>query len=90
MYAGQFGDHHVQANLRQDDNSAYGDKTTGGLSYGYDLSRQWRATVSGSTGSRAHLQRAVLPGYGQTQIRPETSRNLEASLRYQDGGSQAG
>ena len=91
VYAGQFGDHHVQANLRQDDNSAYGDKTTGGLSYGYDLSRQWRATVSGSTGFRAPtFNELYYPGYGQTQIRPETSRNLEASLRYQDGGSQAG
>ena len=36
---------------------------------------------AGSTGFRAPtFNEAVLPGYGQTQIRPETSRNLEASL----------
>ena len=91
MYAGQFGDHHVRANLRQDDNSAYGDKTTGGLSYGYDLSRQWRATmVSSSTGFRAPtFNETVLPRLRPDANSPETSRNLEASLRYQDGGSQA-
>lgn len=91
VYTAQFGAHHVQANLRQDDNSVYGDKTTGGLAYGYDISRQWRAAVSASTGFRAPtFNELYYPGYGQTQIRPETSRNLEASLRYQDGGSQAG
>lgn len=91
VYRGQFAAHHLQANLRHDHSSAYGDKTTGGLTYGYDLNPHWRASLSASTGFRAPtFNELYYPGYGQTQIRPETSRNLEASLRYQEGGSQAG
>ncbi|MCB1989564.1 MAG: TonB-dependent receptor, partial [Burkholderiaceae bacterium] len=47
------GAHTVQANLRHDDDSEFGGKTTGSLAYGYGFAPGWRATASVGTAFRA-------------------------------------
>ncbi|ANN79703.1 TonB-dependent receptor domain-containing protein [Bordetella flabilis] len=95
VYLADFGAHHLQASLRNDDNSQFGNHTTGGLSYGYDITRRIRATVGASTGFRApDFNELYWPNdgffVGNPDLRPETSRNVEASLRYLDDDSEFG
>lgn len=91
VYRGDFGPHHAQLSLRHDDSSQYGGKTSGNVSYGYDISRAWQVTGSAGTGFRApSFNELYFPGYGQAGVLPERSRNLEAGLRYRDGGTDAG
>ncbi|ARP88057.1 TonB-dependent receptor domain-containing protein [Bordetella genomosp. 9] len=95
VYLGDFGAHHLQASLRNDDNSQFGNHTTGGLSYGYDITPRIRATVGASTGFRApDFNELYWPndGYfaGNPDLKPETSRNVEAGLRYADDDSELG
>lgn len=95
VYLGDFGAHHVQASVRNDDNSQFGNHTTGGLTYGYDITRRIRATVGASTGFRApDFNELYWPNdggfVGNPDLKPETSRNIEAGLRYLDDDSELG
>lgn len=45
--------HAVKFGLRLDDNSQFGNYTTGNLGYGYKINNQWRATASYGTAFRA-------------------------------------
>jgi vitamin B12 transporter len=95
VYLGDFGKHHLQASLRNDDNSQFGNRTTGGLTYGYDITQHVRASVGASTGFRApDFNELYWPndgGFtGNPDLRPETSRNYEGTLRYLDDDSEAG
>lgn len=91
VYRGDFGPHHAQLSLRHDDSSQYGGNTSGNISYGYDMSRAWQITGAAGTGFRApSFNELYFPGYGQDAVMPERSRNLEAGLRYRDGGTDAG
>ncbi|ALM85062.1 TonB-dependent siderophore receptor [Bordetella sp. N] len=95
VYLGDFGRHHVQASLRNDNNSQYGNRTTGGLTYGFDITNKVRATAGYNTGFRApnfnELYWRNDGGFqGNPNLRPETSRNYELGLRYQDDDAEAG
>ncbi len=82
-YTGYYGAHQIQTNLRQDNNSQYGAANTGLVGYGYSVSDAWRATTSFSTAFRAPtLNELYWPGYGNSAIRPEQSRNIEAGIHY--------
>jgi len=68
----------LQANLRRDDSSQYGGKTTGGIALGYKLSPAWRVTAGYSTGFKApSFNDLYYPGYSNAGLVPETSRNVE-------------
>jgi vitamin B12 transporter len=87
IYRGNFGIHHLQASLRNDNISGYGNKATGGLSYEIDLTPNWRAGLAANTGFRvptfADLYYPNDGWYtGNPALKPEKSRNLEASLAY--------
>ncbi|OZI31771.1 hypothetical protein CAL29_28290 [Bordetella genomosp. 10] len=95
VYLGDFGRHHLQASLRNDHNSQYGNRTTGGLTYGFDITSKVRATAGYNTGFRApdfnELYWRNDGGFqGNPKLRPETSRNYELGLRYQDDDAEAG
>ncbi|MDX3906307.1 MAG: TonB-dependent receptor [Pigmentiphaga sp.] len=91
IYRGDFGAHHVQGNVRYDHVARYGSRTTGGLSYGYDVAPGWQVTVAGNTGFRLPtFNDLYYPVYGNPDLRPETSRNIEAGLRYRRDGTEAG
>ena len=73
--------HRLQLNLHHDHSSQYGDETTGGLQYGYQLLPVLR--LSGSLGTAFHapsFNDLYYPGYGRTSIQPERSFNRELGL----------
>ncbi len=95
IYRGDFDRHHLQASVRNDNISGYGDKTTGSLGYDYDLTSSLKLGVAASTGFRAptfaDLYTPLSWGYqGNPNLKPEKSKNIEASLRYQSDDTQLG
>ena len=95
IYRGSWGPQSIQASARTDNNSQYGNFVTGSLTYGLDLSKNWRASVGANTGFRApnfnELYWPVTPFFmGNPLLRPEKSRNIEAGLRYTTDNTQLG
>lgn len=87
-YDMQRGDHLLDISARND-NSEYGAKTTGALGYGYNFSRELRATASVGTSFRAPtFNELYYPGYGVPTNKPEQGRNAEAGLSYRIGGAE--
>lgn len=84
------GAHTVQANVRHDDDSEFGGKSTGSLSYGYAINSEWRVTASGGTSFRAPTLYQRFSEYGDASLKPETGRNLEIGTRWTRGSSSAG
>ena len=87
IYRGSWGPQSVQASVRNDNNSQYGNFVTGSLVYGLSLTPQWRATIGANTGFRApnfnELYWPVTPFYaGNSLLQPEKSRNIELGLKY--------
>src|SRR5690606_31262909 len=77
--------------LRFDKDSQYGGQTTGGLAYGFDLTPELRLGLAASTAFRApDFNELYFPGAGNPDLKPEHSRNLEASLRYQHESGDLG
>jgi len=68
----------LQANLRRDDSSQYGGKTTGALVLGYTVSPAWRVTAGFSTGYKSpSLNDLYYPGFSNPGLVPEASQNAE-------------
>ncbi len=82
-YVGQWGRHQVQGSVRNDNNSQYGNFTTGSLAYAFDFDANWRASMAANTAFRApNFNELYYPGYANPNLSPERSRNIEAGLRY--------
>ncbi|NYT62704.1 TonB-dependent receptor [Alcaligenaceae bacterium] len=95
IYRGNFGPNHIQASVRNDNISGYGNQATGSLGYDLDLNDQWRVGVAGNTGFRAptfaDLYSPNMWGFaGNPNLKPEKSRNIEASLRYETDTTRVG
>lgn len=89
-YAGQYEAHSAQLSLREDHNTQYGNFVTGGLGYGYRLSPEWQITAQyGSAFKAPTFNQLYYPNFGDPNLAPEKSDNLEASLRYQNAIMQA-
>ncbi len=89
-WTGQFANHRLQANVRNDDNSQFGAKTTGLLAYGYQLTSNWRGNVSYGTGFKAPTFNDMYwPGAGNPDLKPETSENREGSIHYETASQHA-
>ncbi len=90
------GNHLLQANLRNDDNSQFGNATTTSLGYGYFILPTVRGTASWGTGFQAPtFNQLYYPGSGglykgNANLQPTRSENTEAGLRYNDGVHSAG
>jgi vitamin B12 transporter len=81
----------VQANLRRDESSQFGGRTTGGLAYGYAFGGGFRASASYGTAFKAPtFNDLYFPGFSNPDLQPETARNAEAALRYATRGLAAG
>lgn len=84
-YLANIGAHSLQASLREDHNSQFGNYVTGGVGYGYSFNQNWRATASyGSAFKAPTFNDLYFPGFNNPDLKPEKSDNIEASLRYQD------
>jgi len=85
----QFGQFGVVANLRFDDNSAYGSQTNGSLALTYSLSQNTRLTASYGTAFRAPtFNELFFPDFGNPNLEPEESQTFEISLRGNAGNTQ--
>jgi len=81
------GAHIANLSLRNDSISGYGPQTTGAAAYGYFFTEQWRANINYGTGFRAPtFNDLYYPGYGNTAVLPEKSKNTEAGLHYEKLG----
>jgi vitamin B12 transporter len=81
IYRIEMSAHAVQANIRHDDSSQFGGRTTGALAWGYRFTSDWRLTASAGTAFRVPtFNDLYYPGFSNPALRPETSRNAEAGL----------
>ena len=79
-----------QMSLRHDSNSQFGGKSTGNIGYGFSFNPNWRATASFGTAYKAPtFNDLYYPLFGNPNLKPEESRNIETSLRYQTDGTTA-
>ncbi len=90
IYQLRHGASSLQANLRRDDSSQYGGKTTGAIAFGYQFAPSFRMTAGGSTGFKApSFNDLYFPGFSNPSLEPETSRNVEVGA-YVSGETAAG
>lgn len=88
-WSGRFGAHSLQLNGRYDDNSQFGDKTTGLFAYGYQITPAWG--VRGSIGSAfkaPSFNDLYWPGSGNPDLRPEVALNRELGLTWEEGAQR--
>ncbi len=77
-----FGRQSLQASVRRDDNSQFGGKNTGSVLWGWDFTQTLRLTASYGTAFKAPtFNDLYYPGYGNPDLRPEKSQNIELGLR---------
>jgi vitamin B12 transporter len=88
-WSAKVGAHHLQLNARHDDNSQFGDKTTGLLAYGYDITPAWRVRGSVATAFNAPTfnqlywpMTTVTSYHGNPDLKPERALNRELGLRW--------
>lgn len=77
------GSHRLIGALRFTDHDAFGSRTTGNVDYGYRLSERVRLTAGAGTAFRAPDNTDRFGFGGNPDLRPETSRSVEAGVRYQ-------
>jgi len=88
MVQRQYGDHEVSGSLRHDDDSLFGDETTGSLAYAYHLTPSQRLGLSYSTAYKAP---SLMDLYGPSSwganpdLDAEKSKNLEAFWSFDKG-----
>lgn len=83
-WTGKLADHRFQLNVRRDNNSQFGNHTTGSAAYGYQIAQDWRANVSYGTAFKAPTFNDLYwPGSGNPNLKPEKSKNREAALHYE-------
>jgi vitamin B12 transporter len=81
-YSRELDAHRWQANVRLDQDSDFGDHSTGTLAYGYQWSPQWRLSASLGTGFRSPTLYQRFSDYGFVGLKPEESFNRELGLTY--------
>lgn len=81
-YSAQFQAHSVQANVRLDRDSDFGDHSTETLAYGYQWAPHWRFAASMGTGFRAPTLYQRYSDYGFASLKSEESFNRELGVTY--------
>ncbi|MBS3998217.1 MAG: TonB-dependent receptor [Hydrogenophaga sp.] len=84
-YGWRQGAHSLQVNARLDDDSEFGQQTNGSAAYAFAFLPNWRALASAGTAFRAPTLFQRFSMYGTPDLRPETSRNIEAGVKYEAG-----
>lgn len=90
-YVADIGNHAVQLSLREDHNTQYGNYNTGGAGYAYRLSPEWRISANyGKAFKAPTFNQLYFPNFGDPNLSPEKSDNVEASLKYTGSTWNAG
>lgn len=85
----RFGNHAVQLSQRIDDNSQFGQKTTGNLAYGYNLTPELQARLALGTAFKApSFNQLYWPNMGNPNLLPETAKNREVGLEWSRSGAR--
>ena len=79
--------HSLQLNVRRDQDSEFGGKTSGGISYGYAFAPNWRVTAAYGTAFRVPTLYQRFSEYGQADLKPETGRNVELGIHWKNDAS---
>jgi vitamin B12 transporter len=88
-YSGTVGSVSLQADVRHDDNSAYGSNTTGRAGVSYEVARGVKLrALAGTTFRAPTFNDLAYPGFGVPTIRPERGQSIEAGAAWQ--GDDAG
>ncbi|MEO5843686.1 MAG: TonB-dependent receptor [Caldimonas sp.] len=83
-YSGTFGVNSLQADLRRDNNSAYGGNTTGRLGYAIAVGGGVKLrALAGTTFRAPTFNDLAYPGFGVPGLRPERGRSVEAGASWQ-------
>jgi vitamin B12 transporter len=89
-YQGEFEQHQIQLNLRQDRYSDFGMASTWFAGYAYRLTDAWRVNASLSTGFNAPtFNDLYYPFGGNANLRAEELESQELGLQYASGAVQA-
>ena len=81
QYAGDYGSQQVTASIRNDDNEAFGNKTTGGVGWGYRWPNAVRVYLRAGNAFKAPtFNELYFPDFGNPNLGPETAVSLEAGL----------
>ena len=83
LHGGAAG-HTWQASVRRDQNSQFGDQTTGGLGWGYEFAPRWNlgASVGTSFVAPSFNQLYFPGGFGNPSLQPEEGKHAELSMRW--------
>ncbi len=77
-----FGRQSLQASVRRDDDDQFGGKTTSSVLWGWNMSDALRVTASYGTAFKTPtFNELYYPGYGNPDLKPESSRSVELGLR---------
>lgn len=96
-WQGDFGMHHLEAQIRHDDNNRYGNHDTGRLGYALLPGAGWKVYANAGTAFKAPtFNDAYWPEYldnypgayyyryvGNAELKPERSRNMELGVNWQ-------
>lgn len=83
------GAHAFRVSARRDEDTQFGGRTTGSVSWGWEFAPGLRLVANAGTAFKApSFNELYFPGYGNALLGPETSRSLELGLRGQ--GERAG
>ena len=82
----QQGPARLAGHLRLDDSNQFGSRTTGSLSAGWQVTPTLRVAVNGGTAFKVPtFNDLYYPGFANPNLRPETSRSIDAQLVWQTG-----
>ena len=82
------GPHSFNARVRHDDVKDQKSKTTGGLGYGLQINDRLRWVSSAGTAFRTPTLYERFTGQAATDQRPESSRNIETGLHFEQGNNK--
>ncbi|MDP1597340.1 MAG: TonB-dependent receptor [Methylotenera sp.] len=82
-YVADIGNHAIQASLREDHNTQFGNYTAGGAGYAYRITPELRVSANyGNAFKAPTFNQLYFPNFGDPSLSPEKSDNIEASLKY--------
>jgi vitamin B12 transporter len=89
-YSGLLASNGIQADLRFDDNSVYGNNTTGRLGWNIEVTRGLKLrALAGTTFRAPTFNDLYYPFYGIPTIQPEHGRSIEVGTDWETGATSA-